>query len=837
MISRLSLALALPSLLIAAAWRLDASPKENPTAAADPASRRCVELRVDPPSFTLRGDQASLQAVVTGVRTDGLLVDLTHEATFETSDPAVAKPTPGGRILPVGDGRAEITARVGRLAAKTVCTAEAMKAPLPINFPNQITPIFTKLGCNGGGCHGKSGGQNGYRMSLLGFEPELDYAALTKEARGRRLFPAAPEHSLLLRKGAGQVPHGGGKRLEPDSEEYRLLRQWIAAGMPYGDAKDPVVVAVEVVPTQRVLDRPGRQQLAVRAAYSDGRIEDVTRRAQFESNDNDIATVTPAGLVETQRNCGEAAIMVRYQGKVALFRAAVPLPGPTPSYEYPAQSLADPPAHRKFQQLGLVPAERCDDATFVRRATLDLCGVLPTPAEVAAFLKDADPAKRDQLVDRLIERPEYASFFANKWADILRIKRHGDGRRAAGTFGFHDWLRQALEDDLPYDQFIRAILAATGDEAAHPPVVWFKELTDYPQYVDDTAQVFLGQRLACANCHHHPFEKWSQDDYWGLAAFFGRVGRKQIQETGGHANQPWTSLRVVVQREGQVVNKRTGQPAKPKALDAPPLDLAPGEDPRQKLVDWMVDPKNPFVAKAVANRMWAHFFGRGIVEPLDDMRATNPACNDELLEALAQDFVRHGWSLKRLAKNIAKSRTYQLSAAANERNRQDKQNFSRFYPRRLAAEVLFDAVNQAAGAPLGFGGLPGDRFAPKRAIELPDEAYTTYFLEVFGKPVRSSACECERVSEASLAQILHLVNSEEVQQKIARPGGRAELLAKDGRPEGERIAELFLWCFGRSPTPGEMAAAQAHLAKLGPKKGFENLLWALINSKEFLFVH
>lgn len=796
-------------------------------------------LELNPASITLRGANASFQIIVTAVDAEGREQDATHAAEYRVLDETIATVTQDGRVRPLANGSTTIRVQSGGMQAEVACTVSLMDQPVPLNFANQITPIFTKLGCNGGGCHGKSGGQNGYRMSLLGFEPELDYHALVKEARGRRVFPAAPEHSLLLRKGTGQMPHGGGKRLLPESEEYQLLHQWISAGMPFGSEQDPKVVAVEVHPRHRRLDRPGQQQLAVRATYSDGRVEDVTRRAQFESNDADIATASPTGLVETQRVCGEAAIMIRYQGKVAVFRASVPLPGPVPAYDYPPQTLIDPLVHRKFQQLGLVPAERCDDATFLRRVMLDLGGTLPTPAETRAFLADPAADKRDRLIDRLVETPEYGAYFANKWADLLRVKRHGVPENASGTFAFHAWLREAMQNDLPYDQFIRAIVAATGDEHAHPPVLWFKELRDFPQYVDDTAQLFLGQRLACANCHHHPFEKWSQDDYWGLAAFFSRVGRKALAQPGGQQGRGWSELRVFVRRDGQVTNKRTGKPASIKALDGADLKVPPGTDPRHLLVDWMVDPKNPFVARAIVNRYWAHFFGRGIVDPLDDLRATNPPSNEELLDALAADFVKNGWSLKHLVKTIARSRTYQLATTVNPRNRDDRQNFSRFYPRRLGAEVLLDALNQVTGTPPALPGLPSDRFAPRRALEMPDEAYTGYFLEVFGKPQRTSACECERAGEINLAQVLHLLNSDEVQQKISRDGGLADRLAALPVPPAERVTEMFLWTHARPPSPEELATALKHLEKLGPngqKKGYQNLLWALINSKEFLFV-
>jgi hypothetical protein len=660
---------------------------------------------------------------------------------------------------------------------------------------------------------------------------------MVREARGRRLMPAAPDSSLLLLKAAGGIAHGGGKKTEVGSDEYRLIRRWVAAGMPVGEKTDPVVERISVWPEHRVLTRQNHQQFAVYAHYSDGSVEDITRRAQYESNDQEIAVVDSAALVRTLAMSGEAAVMCRYQGHVATFRATVPLGGQTPAYTFAPQTLVDRFALQKWQQLGLVPSELCTDEQFIRRLSLDLTGTLPTPAQVLAFTADPDPKKRAKLVDALLESADYSFYFANKWADILRVKRRNDASRAKGTFAFHDWIRAAVVADKSYDQFARDILGASGDEVSSPPTVWYKELVNPEQFVDDTAQVFLGLRMACAQCHHHPYEKWSQDDYWGLAAFFGRVNRKAVQMPGDTPGQQPSRLVISTRARGGVQNKRTGQPAVMKPLDGKPMEVGPYDDPRQKLVDWMVAGDNPFFARAVANRYWAHFFGRGIVDPLDDMRVTNPPSNPELLDALAQDLVKNGYSLKGLIRTICNSRTYQLSSAPNEQNKHDKQNYARYYPRRMSAEVLFDAVNQVTDAPAAFGGLPADRHAPRRAIMLPDEAFPSYFLDVFGRPQRISACECERVSEANLAQALHLLNSDEMQGKLSRAGGRADALAKDPRPDADKVDELFLWAFARKATPDQRAAALDHIGKHAANKkvAYENILWALLNTKEFIF--
>jgi len=802
-----------------------------------PSPSELKSLAAYPARITLNGSGDAAQLVISGALPDGRIQDLTGDVRFELSGPAIVRVSTSGRIMPLADGSTQIHATYGDKVASVQVLVTGFNLNLPINFGNQIVPVFTKLGCNSGGCHGKASGQNGFKLSLLGFEPEIDFNALVKEGRGRRLFPAAPDYSLLLLKPTGLVAHGGGKRMEVGSDEYKLIRRWIAAGAPFGNSDDPVVKRITIYPEHQILTRQNRQQFAVYAHYSDGSVEDITRRAQYESNDTEIAAVDGSGLVHTLGLSGEAAIMARYQGFVTTFRATVPLGAKIPAYPFPQQTVVDELAHKKWEQLGLIPSELCSDEQFIRRVSIDITGSLPDPARVTAFASAADPAKRDKLVDALLETPEYSFYFANKWADVLRVKRRGQPDRAYGTFAFHEWIHQAVAQDKPYDQFARDILTANGDEYTNPPTVWYKELQNPEQFVDDIAQVFLGQRLACAQCHHHPYEKWSQDDYWGLAAFFGRLGRKNIPVPGGFQNQQAQLLAVFTRPTGGVQNKRTGQTAAIKPLDGAPMNISSDEDPRQKLVDWMVDPKNPFFARAIVNRYWAHFFGRGIVDPLDDMRVTNPPSNPELLDALAKDFTDHKYSLKHLIKTICKSRTYQLSSVPNEFNKQDKQAYARYYPKRMSAEVLLDAVCQVTNSPTAFGGLPQDRHAPRRAIMLPDESFSSYFLEVFGRPQRISACECERVGEANLAQALHLLNSDEVQGKLSRGDGRADLLVKDKRADAEKVDELFLWAFAHKPSAAQRDAALAHIAKNSQNKkmAYENILWALINTKEFVF--
>jgi len=830
---------ALALLAVSGPLRANDPPAQPPASlppAVMPKPADVKALAVQAPRIILKGLDDAQQLIITATLHSGKLFDLTHDVRYEVADEKIVRVTTTGRVVPIANGTTRVTVRFGEQTVVVEVRSESCDVELPINFANQIVPIFTKLGCNSGGCHGKASGQNGFRLSLLGFEPDVDYASLVQEARGRRVFPTAPEASLLLTKATGVVAHGGGKRMEVGSDEYRLIRRWVASGMPIGSPSDPKVTRISVFPEHRVLDRNSRQQFAVYAHYTDGSVEDITRRAQYESNDQEIALVSEDGQVRTLALSGEAAVMIRYQEHVTTFRATVPLGVKTPEYTFAEQSPVDRFTQKKWRELGLVPSELAPDNEFIRRVTLDLTGSLPTPAQIDRFLADKSSNKRDRLIDELLESPEYSYYFAGKWADILRVKRRGQQDRAKGTFAFHAWIRKSMAQDRPYDEFVRDILGATGDELSSPPVVWYKELQQPQEFVDDAAQVFLGLRLACAQCHHHPYEKWSQDDYWGLAAFFGRIGRRQVPVLGS-GQQNATRLAIFANSRGSVQNKKTQRTAEIKPLDAPAIEVGPYDDPRQKLADWMVKKDNPFFSKAVANRYWAHFFGRGIVDPLDDMRITNPPSNPELLDWLAKDFVDNKFSLKHLVRTIVRSRTYQLSSAPNEFNKHDKQNYARFYPRRMTAEVLFDAVNQVASAPANFGGLPTDKHAPNRAIMLPDESFPSYFLDVFGRPQRISACECERVSEANLAQALHLLNSDEIQGKLQRPSGRADKMVQDKRPDAEKVRELFVWAFARQPTDEQRKVALDHIDKNATNKriAYENIIWALINSKEFVF--
>lgn len=786
------------------------------------------EIRVTPAKVDLLGPDAVQQLVVEGASDR----DLTARSTFESLNPAVASVDATGLVRATGEGTASIRVTSGGVTSEATVTVREFDPGPPIHFANQVVPIFTKLGCNSGGCHGKASGQNGFRLSLLGFEPTLDYETLVNEGRGRRVFPAAPEQSLLLQKATAKVPHGGGRKIEPDSYEYRILLRWVAAGMPVGKSDAPTVAKIEVYPPARRLVGGGKQQVAVTAVYTDGRREDVTRWAQYQTNDQEVATVADGGQVEARGLSGQAAIMARYQGQVAVFRATVPLVHPPDPYpEFQSAGFVDTLALAQWKDLGIAPSDLCTDAEFLRRASLDITGTLPAPKEYEEFAASNEPDKRAKLIDRLLDRPDYASFFANKWADILRNKREGNAQFQNATYRFHDWLRQSLAANMPYDQMVRGVLAASGTPETAPPVVWYRNLRAPDAFVDDTAQVFLGMRLQCAKCHHHPFEKWSQDDYYGFAAFFARIGRKPSMsaQRAGRIEEV-----IFASHSGSVSNPKTGQTMQPRGLgEDKALTISSIEDPRAKLVDWLSEPKNPFFAKALVNRYWAHFFGRGLVEPMDDMRVTNPPSNPALLDALADDFVKNKYDLKHLIRTLCTSRAYGLSSVPNESNAKDKQSFARRYPKRMQAEVLLDAVSLVTGTPTDFSGLPQGT----RAIDLPDESVGTTFLDTFGRPKRDTPCECERMTDASLGQSLMLLNSQEVQAKLTGGNSRASQLAADARPDETKIAEVFWLAFGRTPSSSETAAAVAHIAKLKDKKqaAYEDIIWALVNAKEFQF--
>ncbi len=780
------------------------------------------------PTIPLHGRDARWQLQVTQIPSEALTIsrDVTRQVIYHLVPSNIATIDATGFLTPLTSGAATITAELdGQQTSPLSFEVSGMETVQPVNFPNQVVPIFTKLGCNGGGCHGKGAGQAGFKLSLLGFEPREDFIHLVHESRGRRVFPGLPSQSLLLRKATNQSPHGGGQRLEPDSHEYRLLERWIASGLTYGDDANLRVARITVLPEQLQVERDAAQQLSVIATYSDGSYEDITRTAQYESNNTDLAEVNSQGLVTFTDRPGDVAVMARYQGQVAVFRASIPLGIPIDVWPE-SQNVIDELVFGKLKALGIPPSPQCDDATFVRRVTLDLCGRLPTAEESHAFLADQSPDKFPATVDRLLASFDHAEFFAKKWSVILRNRRSSPAEQF-GTFIFFNWLRDSFYNNKPYDQLVGELLTASGSVDTNPAVAWLREVSSTEARVEDAAQLFLGQRLQCARCHHHPFEKWSQADYVHMAAFFSTVTRRD----GATPEQPRFVSRGT---SASAKHPKSGEDLLPAGLDATPQAIPATVDPRRELVEWMVAPDNPFFARALVNRYWKHFFAVGLVEPEDDMRVTNPATNPELLDGLSKHFIDNNYDLRSLMRLICTSTTYRLSSDANQHNLRDH-SYARYYPKRLQAEVLLDAVDQVLLTHTDFAGVP----LQTRAVSLPDNNFPSYFLDVFGKPDATTACECERSQEATLAQSLHLLNSKEIQAKLSSDSGLAASMAVSSDSVEQKIEQLYLAALSRPPTDKEIDIAAQYIGDKvdQPRQAYEDLVWAILNSKEFLFNH
>ena len=779
----------------------------------------------------LEGSDARLQLIVTQTNDRGLQTDQSTAVTYDAAPEAIIAIDSDGLVTPLANGSVTVIATSpDGLSAQATLTVSGMDQSKPVSFHGQVTPIFTKLGCNGGGCHGKIAGQNGFRLSLLGFDPASDHRRLVSESRGRRVSIAAPQRSLLLQKTVGDLPHGGGARTDRDSYEYRVLRRWIAQGMPNDSGEIPQVTSIRVYPSVRRMLPSTQQQLAVIATYNDGTQEDVTRAAVYESNDSAMAEVTATGQVACADAVGDVAVMARYQGHVTVFRAEIPLAAETQmaatdfGKDWPVNAV-DQQVHHKLASLGIPPSPLCDDATFLRRITLDLTGRMPTVEETQAFTADSAADKRERAIDQLLASDDYASFFARKWGVILRNRRT-PGALQAQNMLFHHWLKESFRTNKPYDQLVSELLTARGTLYSNPAVAWFSQVKDQNERVEDISQLFLGQRIQCARCHHHPYEKWSQQDYAGLQAFFSTVA------TDNFDGQTTFINRIA---SPSARNPGNGQSVAPIGLDSEAKVIDQIDDPREELSRWMTATDNPFFAKSLANRYWKHFMGRGLVEPEDDMRVTNPPSNPELLDALAKHLIESGYDLQSLIRLICLSRTYNTSSQATDINVIDQRSYSRYYPKRMLAETLLDSIDTVTGSTTGFAGMP----AGTKAVQLPDTGFNSYFLTVFGQPDSKTACECERSGEANLAQSLHLLNSEQIQQKLATANGRAVRLAKDtSRGADAKLNELYLTALSRKPTERELETALKYLGdQQASPEPWQDLIWALVNSKEFLFNH
>lgn len=768
--------------------------------------------------------------------------DVTRRARYSVEPKGIAEVDAKGLVKPLANGQGTLTAGLsdGSKATLRLNIQRFGEEPL-MSFANDVVPIFTRNSCNAGGCHAKATGQNGFRLSLFGYEPAADYEGLLGQARGRRISPAAPEASLFLRKASGMMPHKGGLRLNKDGADYQAIVRWISQGMPYEPKDAPAVDRISVQPRHRVMQPESRQQLVVTAFFSDGTRRDITRAAQFEPSHEDMSEVDKNGLVEIAGRTGSTSVMIRFREHVDLFRATIPLGHETPKTAPPANFI-DEHVFAQQRLLGIPSSRPSEDHVFLRRVTIDIAGRIPTLAETDAFMASRDSGKRAKLINRLLELPEYADHFAGKWAGILRNKGGLDWQ-SRETYAFHDWIRQSLAENRPFDRLVTELVTASGRADVNPAVAWYRTVKDPKEQMADIAQVFLGIRMKCAQCHHHPYEKWSQDDYYGFAAFFSTLGRKEIYKL------PENDMVYHKMQLAAYENPTTKEKLKPTPLDGKALDLPATLDPRVELARWMTSKENPYFARMLVNRYWKHFFGRGLVEPEDDIRITNPATHPELLQELAESFKTSGHDLKKLVRTICNSRSYQLSSNPTPKNSDDTQFYARYYPRRLSAEVMLDSINDLTGSENSFNRLP----IGVRAIALPDDQANkeSVFLTVFGRPQNNTACECERSDEATLTQSLHLINSGAMQSKLTGSKGRAaQLVAEKDRPDQERINELYRRAVSRDATTDELAVAVAHLKKkrgqssADPKKlplataerqAFEDIIWVVANTKEFLY--
>jgi len=789
------------------------------------ADSQASGLRAIPMRIELDGPLDQSLLLVDRLDADNRLFDATRDVQLKVADPAVAAVTPEGIVRGVDDGQTEIIVTLDQETIRVPVVVKHAHEPRPYHFENDIIPLLTRYGCNTSGCHGKAEGQNGFKLSVFGFQPEDDFAALTKENRGRRVSATIPRESLLLTKACGDVAHGGGIRIGKDSLDYRTLESWILAGTPFGAADAPTIAKIEVQPKERQLDMRSNQQLRVVATDTAGRSFDVTRHAKFQSNNEALGKVDEFGLVTIGDSPGDVAVMASYMGAVDVFRSLIPRPQSIEHSQPPAEyNEIDPLVHAKLRKLNIAAAQTADDATYLRRVYLDLIGTLPTPDEARAFLADERPDRRARLVESLFTRPEFADYQALKWADLLRVDRLALGHK--GAYEYYRWIRESFRENKPMDQFATELLTAAGPTSEAPAAQFYKVAGDAHKRAASFSQVFLGVRIECAQCHHHPFDRWSQTDYYGMHAFFTQVKFSQ------------TSLGEILTTDGEEksIHPRTNQEVFAYPLATKTSTVSPPGDRREALARWMTARDNPWFAKNIVNRVWAHLLGRGLVEPVDDFRLTNPPSNPELLATLEKDFVEHGYDYRHLIRKITASAAYQRDTTVNETNRRDEQNYSRFLFKRIDAEVLLDAVSQVTGVPEKFSGVA----AGYRAIQLWDSGVSHYFLKTFGRPLRVTACSCERTSSATVGQVLHMLNSPELQEKLSHKGGRIAKLTRSISDDVALVEELSLACFSRYPTAEEKEKLLAHLGdKQGEErlKAAEDIAWFMINSMEFLFNH
>jgi hypothetical protein len=800
-------------------------------------------VKVLPADVTLTGPQASQRLLVFAEAEGNLVGDVTAEATFSSSNAAIATVDAAGIVHAAGDGEAVITAthKTSEVTAK-VRVERAKEAFVP-SFRNHVIPMMTKIGCNSGGCHGALAGKGGMKLSLRGYAPSLDHFVITRQAQGRRVDKLEPARSLILLKPTRALPHGGGQKLEVGTPDYQLLADWIASGAPAPRDDDTRIQCLEVFPPSVILKPKDTLQVVVRAWYGDGHSEDVTHWAKYSSSEDLVANVDQDGEATVTGN-GEAAITVWYSNLVGSCRIASPLPnGVDPKLFSAARrsNYIDDLVLKKLEALRIPPSADCSDAEFLRRACLDAAGILPTPDELQTFLADTRPDKRARTIDALLERPEFTDYWAYKWSDMLLVST----RRLSqpGVWAFYQFIRQSVAENKPWDRFAREIVTASGSNLQNGAANYFVLHKDVTDLNEATSVTFLGMSITCCRCHNHPLEKWTQDQYWSMANLFARVGLKN-GDRGGEVS-------VQSQHSGDVPHPRRGVAMPPTPLDGKPLPSDSPLDRRQYFADWLTSPDNPYFAKALVNRVWRNFLGRGLVEAEDDLRQTNPPTNQELFDALAKDFVAHQYDVKHLVRTIMNSATYQRSSQPLPGNAADDRFYSHYLIRRLPAEVVLDAYSQVTGVPTPFtqvlvgtsGGTAGTNLYPAgtRALQLPDSQLISQFLDSFGRPQREQTCSCERQQDSSVGQALHLNNGQTLNDKLRAKESLVEKWVQEKVGDEEAVRRLFQLALSREPTAPELnrfkelMAAAAQDKQTSRHEVLEDLFWAVLTGREFLF--
>jgi hypothetical protein len=784
-----------------------------------------IDFRVYPAEIHLNTALDFQSFIAVAARADGVTVDVTKSAVATVADAKIAR-LEGARLLPAGDGTTTLRLEHAGKVVEAPVRVEHAAADRAVSFQLDVMPVFMRAGCNTGSCHGSARGKDGFRLSLFGYDPDGDYHRITREIGFRRINLAIPQESLLLEKATGAVPHTGGKKFAPDSKYYATLLRWLESGATADAGPMPAITQVEVYPPQAVLEGEGTtQQFVVRAKYADGTDRDVTDLAVFLTNNDNSAPIDPDGLV-TAAARGEAFVMARF-GTHTVGSQVLVLPKElnyTPHTATPANYI-DELVNAKLERIRILPSEVCSDEVFLRRASIDIAGMLPTVEEHTEFANDTSLDKRLQLVDRLLKRKEFSEIWAMKWANLLLVKSGGvNNIQKKPIFLYANWLTNQIAENVPIDQIVKELLGANGGTFRSPEANFFYVERDNLKLAENVAQVFMGIRTQCAQCHNHPFDRWTMNDYYSFAAFFSQIGRKQGED--------YRETIVFNSGGGEIKHPVEGHVMPPKFLGSDQPDVK-GKDRREVLAAWLASPENPYFATSIANRIWAHFFGIGIVEPVDDIRVSNPPSNPELFEALGQKLTEYNYDFKRLVKDICLSQTYQRASERNESNQSDEKNFAHSRIRRIPAESLLDCLSEVTNTKEKFQGLP----LGARAVQIADGAVGNYFLTTFGRSPRNTVCECEATTDPTLSQALHLINGDTIERKI-REGRVIKSLLEAGKSPAEVIEQLYLRCLGRKPTAEEMSK----LATLLPEKGdvkpaLTDIFWALINSREFLFNH